>query len=105
MAQKPETLFSNRIRPILEALPDTVVLRIQQVAIRGTPDFILCVRGLFVALELKASERQRPDPLQRHTIGRIQKKGHGIALVVHPQNWPEVLDYLQRLAKGKDDDA
>lgn len=40
----------------------------------GVPDFILCVCGAFVAIELKAPGG-KTTPLQAHTIEQIQKAG------------------------------
>lgn len=99
MAKKKETLFKERIRPLLEALPNTWCEKIQQVCIRGTPDFLLCVHGQFVALELKTLEGQA-EALQEYKISKILNAG-GMAVIVTPDNWPEVYDFLKRMASGK----
>lgn len=98
MAKKPETLFKERIRPRLKALPNSWWEKIQQVTIRGTPDILGCVSGVFVALELKMDEKAPIEPLQIHKLKRIEKAG-GIALVVYPENWDEVYMQLQLLAE------
>lgn len=100
MAQKPETLFSKRIKPLLEALPNTWVERVQQVSIRGTPDWILCVRGHFVALELKKDDETMPDALQIHKLNKIQRAS-GLAFVVSPENWEAIYKILIDIATGK----
>lgn len=93
----PETRFKNRIRPLLEALPRTYVIKIQQQAIRGHPDFVLCIGGLFIALELKKSRKDKPEPLQAHTLRHIERAG-GTSYVVSPETWPEVYKQLQAFA-------
>lgn len=97
MSQKPETIFKNKIRPKLEALPNTWVCKIQQVGIRGDPDFVLCVNGIFVALELKKDAKEKADPLQLHKLEKIKNAG-GWAFVVHPKNWLEIYAALKKLA-------
>lgn len=101
---QPETRFKNRIRPLLKALPNTWLTKTQQRALRGTPDFLMCVNGRFVALELKKSSKEKPDPLQLHNLELIQKAG-GVGLVVFPENWNEVYDQLKTIAGGKNGDS
>jgi hypothetical protein len=98
MSKKPETRFKERIRPLLEALPHTWVVKVQQVVIRGTPDFLLCVRGQFVAIELKTEDGQA-SALQDYNIGKIINAG-GMAVIVDPENWPEVYQALKQMASG-----
>lgn len=97
MALQRETKFKEKIRPILEALPNTWVVKIQQQAIRGTPDLILCIRGKFVALELKRCTKSKPDRLQEYTLNKIIDAG-GIGLVVSPENWKETFNFLREIA-------
>lgn len=58
-------------------------------SLRGIPDYLGCVRGRFVALELKI-ETGRPSALQTFIIGKINEAG-GYARVVYPSNLDEVL--------------
>lgn len=102
MAQKPETLFKNRIKPQLESLASTWFVKVQQVAMRGTPDFLLCINGRFVAIELKASAKDKASKLQEWTLDQISKAG-GIALIACPENWAEVKELLINLSKGTSD--
>ena len=94
--KKPETKFKERIYPLLKRLPNTWVRKIQQVAIRGIPDFLMCVNGHFVALELKVDGRL--ERLQGWNIGKIMN-AKGTAIVVTPTNWEEVYERLQKMAK------
>jgi hypothetical protein len=98
MAKQPETTLKEKVLADLRQLPHTYAVKIQQVAIRGTPDILACIQGYFVALELKRDGKQKPDPLQLHELGKIEK-AHGITLVVCPQNWPETLKKLDYIAE------
>ena len=94
-----ETEFKDRIRPFLEALPNCWWEKTQQRSIRGTPDFLGCVAGRFVALELK-SEGGKTDTLQELNLARINASG-GIGLIVSPGNWPQTRELLMKLAVRK----
>lgn len=98
MAEKRETTFKKRIRPALDALPSSWWVKVQQVGVRGTPDFLGCVNGHFVALELKRSEKASADPLQVYTMHKIETAG-GITYVVTPENWVSVYRELCLLSQ------
>lgn len=51
----------------------------------GTPDILACVKGHFVAIEVKAPEG-KPSELQLHKIEEIRKAG-GFGFVVYPSGW------------------
>src|ERR1700745_786723 len=96
---KPETKFRvNQGRPFLKTLRHTCIFPIQQLAIVGDPDFILCCRGLFVGLELK-DKGEKPTKLQAHKGSEVHRCD-GIYLVASPDNWPEVRLKLQSLDGG-----
>lgn len=100
MAPKAETNFKVRVKAYLATLPHTWHVKVQQVGIRGTPDILCCIRGRFVALELKRSATAHIDPLQYHILGLISQAG-GYAMVVYPENWAEVQTVLARISKLK----
>lgn len=99
MSRKPESNFRDRVRRDLQALPNTVLFPIQQVSIGGDPDFLLCVRGFFVALELK-STGGKVSPLQEHKLQAVVKAG-GTSLVAFPKNWKQVYKFIFDLANNK----
>lgn len=100
MAKKPETVFrENSVLPFLKTLKNTHFFPIQQVAIRGTPDLLLCVLGTFVALELKAVSGQL-HPLQIWHLAEVKRAG-GVTLVASPTNWTHVQEILKRLDEGE----
>lgn len=67
-------------------------------AIRGLPDIIGCVNGLFVAMELKNSKSKKDksrEALQEYTCNKIVDSG-GIAYFrVTPDNFNDVLEDLK----------
>jgi hypothetical protein len=69
--------------------------KIQQVALRGTPDILLCLCGFFVALELKVEAKL--EALQVYKLEKIKKAG-GIAWEVTPDSWPKQFRELKKLA-------
>ncbi len=99
MSQKPETVFRKRVMRDLKTLPSTVVFPIQQKTIAGDPDLILCIAGLFVALELK-SEKGKVSKLQEHKLVSISKAG-GVAMVVFPNKWDEIFKFLTQISQEK----
>lgn len=97
MSKKPETKFrEDKVLPFLQTLPGTHVMAIQQMSFVGDPDFVLCVRGRFVSVELK-SEEGAPRKLQKYIAQNIEKSG-GIALFAYPQNWEQIQKLLLQLA-------
>ena len=97
MAKKPETLLKERVIPVLKALPQAWVCKIQQVTKRGTPDILMCLGGIFVAIELK-SEDGELAPLQVYNIEKIASCG-GIAMIITPHNFDASMKFLENLAE------
>lgn len=100
MAQKPETKFyKGTVEPQLKTLPYTWFYKTQEVARRGILDVTVCIRGQFVALELKIPPNKL-DALQEYVAGKIRHAG-GLALEVTPENWHAVFPILLDLATGR----
>ena len=98
--QKPETVFrQNIVIPFLKTLPFTKFMTIQQVAIHGDPDLVLCIRGHYVELELK-SQFGEVSALQRYKMD-LTRKARGTALVASPQTWDAVKIKLLNIANGE----
>lgn len=98
ISKQAESRFKARVRKDLEGLNNCYFFKVQQVALRGIPDFIICLSGRFVALELKRSEKERPDPLQQWTLDAIANAG-GISFIANPTNWFDTLDVLKHLSE------
>jgi hypothetical protein len=92
-----EKVFQAKVVKKLKTLPNTWFEKIADRSKNGIPDILMCVSGVFVALELKRSDKEKATPLQKHTLERITKAG-GCTRVVNPENWDEVFEELQRWA-------
>ena len=93
-----------RVTKFLKSLENCVEMSIQQVAIRGSFDKILCVHGWFVGAELK-DEVGRPDALQAFMGTLIRSQGKGIAFIWRPQNHEDIKRFLTQLDAGVFDRA
>lgn len=100
MAKKPETRLKERFLRAVRQLPHSHFEKIQQVAIRGTPDIIGCVNGCCCAFELKRSESARIDALQEYNLERWSRAG-ALAAIVTPENIQEILELLVRISRGE----
>ena len=109
VAQKPETLFKQRVQKDLDKLENTWHCKIDQRALRGIPDMILCTNGLFIGIELKkdmrsATSKAPGNKLQKWCREVIRKNGKGIAFIAFPENWEEIYRKIKQLDKGEDYD-
>jgi len=95
--KKPETVFKEWLRVKLDEIPYSYWIKISLPSILGIPDILGCVRGRFVAIELKRSEKEKPSKLQLYNLDRIKACG-GISLVAFPENKEIVLDELCRIS-------
>ena len=95
MSVKPESRFKEKVLRGLRALPGCFAEKIQQRSIRGTADIIACIRGWYVALELKVGAG-KTDPLQDYVLESVRDAG-GLAFVVTPESWDETLRMLSAL--------
>ena len=87
------------MKKYLEELPNTWFTKTQQVAIRGTPDYLACINGVFVALELKRSRKEKmTGTLQEHHIKHINSSG-GLGVFVFPENWEKMKDVLKAISQ------
>lgn len=96
MSKKKETVFKEKFLPKLKALPGSWVEKIQQRAIRGTPDILMCYYGWFLAFELKGTEDDVADELQKHNLQKIERAG-GYSFIVTPENAEETLRFVRSL--------
>lgn len=95
---QPETMFKNRVRPKLEAIPRSFWVKIQMLSIRGIPDFLGCVNGKFVALELKVGKNKvGKKSLQGFILDGLRRAG-AYAREMNPGNEEEILEELRCLS-------
>lgn len=106
MATKPETQFRKKVRRDLEALSKAYDGKlwfepIQQKAIKGSPDFILCAGGQFIGLELKA-EDGKVSKIQESKMKGILE-ANGLALVADPKNWHSTISTIEFYLTSEED--
>ena len=100
MAEKAESTFKRRARRDLGQISGCWVTKTQQVSIRGTPDFLICLNSYFIAIELKKDEASVLAEIQSYTLAAIRKAG-GMALVSTPKSWPTDLKLIKALTSSK----
>lgn len=94
-----ESRLRIRVNRDLKTLPNTWFVKTQETSKRGIPDYILCVNGHFVGLELK-SELGKASPLQKWTLLQIAKAG-GRAFISYPELWEKIFSIIKEIAHGK----
>lgn len=80
-----ETQFKEKVMADLKQLEGCYVLKTQERGRVGVPDLLICYKGKFVAIELKA-EKGRVTKIQLHTLDKITAAG-GLAFVSRPSTW------------------
>lgn len=97
--KKPETKFrENQVEPFLKTLNNSFDESIQQQAIRGTADKILCINGIFIWLELKKDRHEKLKGIQKLKLRQVRQAG-GVGIVAYPENWSHVKTRLKRLSR------
>ena len=94
-----EASFQRKVMKDLKTVPKSWWVKVVTASENGTPDIIGCVRGKFVALELK-DQHGKASQLQKLQISRIEG-AKGFAAVVHPQEWDSVLAYLKEITNKR----
>ena len=67
----------------------------------GVPDFLVCYRGRFVAIECKAGNNL-PTALQAANLVEIKKVG-GVALLINDSNVKQLKEILYEEVNGRKD--
>jgi hypothetical protein len=91
----PETRFKEKVLKDLALIPQTWVLKTQERSRRGVPDLLVCLKGKFVAIELKVDDE--PTMLQAHILKRIHAAS-GVAFSTTPEEWAAHYAMLKELA-------
>ena len=94
MSRKLESIFADKVIKDLRNTfgKDIWVENIQQVGKVGTPDLLICLKGNFIALELKL-DTGKIAPLQYVKLLEIKKAG-GKSCIVTPHYWFVILKEL-----------
>ena len=101
MAMTPEARVKKAIREILKELGAYYSMPIGSGygASTGTPDFLICLSGLFIGIEAKAG-KNKPTALQEKNLKQIQEAG-GYAIVVNEENLSELREALERWRRDR----
>jgi hypothetical protein len=97
----PETKFKLKVFKDLRTLKKIWFYKSQEISLRGIPDVIICLNGIFVVLELKKDEKEaklvnRTTALQKHNLSLI-KRCRGKAFLVWPENWKKVFKKIAEM--------
>lgn len=85
MARTPEGAVKNKIRKLLDEAGAYYAMPIGTgYGNSGVPDFLICHKNKFIAVEAKAGNN-KPTALQEMHLTRIRNAG-GIALVINETN-------------------
>lgn len=61
----------------------------------GVPDLLVCYKGKFIAIEVKATNG-KPSDLQLYNIRKINDAG-GKAFLLYPKDWEKFKEYIESL--------
>lgn len=93
--KKKETKFKEKVLADLRTIPDSWGFKTQEVARRGIPDVLWCIRGRFVSIELK-NDGEKPSVLQNLILSKI-RRAHGISLYSTPSQWETHFQMLRSI--------
>ena len=104
MVVQGESRLQRRIQEaLIKAFPNCYIIKVHvsEFSAAGTPDLIACIRGYFIALEVKVPG-ETPTELQTYTLRCIKAAG-GLATVVSSpeQAVAFVQDYLWAVLDDK----
>jgi pantoate kinase len=94
MAATPEVKVKKQIRKLLDAAGAYYAMPIGTgYGNSGVPDFLICHKGRFIAVEAKAG-KNKPTALQESHLQRISE-AEGTALVINEDNLHELAEVLK----------
>lgn len=94
----PETRLKNKVREYFESLTNCFFYKVSDRYEVGLPDFIICYRGQFLGIELKAKSKQ--SKIQKHKESKIIMAG-GIAKVCYSVDQVRtVIELIDKLTGG-----
>ena len=64
----------------------------------GIPDLLVCYKGVFIAIELKA-ETGKPSDLQLYQLKEIDKAG-GFAILLYPHDFQQFQHFMEDIEHG-----
>jgi len=91
----PEAKVKKKVRTVLEKCGAYYAMPVTGgYGASGVPDFLICIKGRFIAVEAKAGTN-KPTALQVSNMKRIEDAG-GLAIVINEHN----VDQLETILRG-----
>jgi hypothetical protein len=100
-------------KAVLRRYPDAWLLKVHGGPYQraGVPDLVMCIDGVFIALEVKHQKpgetdeaaRDRTTPIQRHEIRRINRAGGWACTVLTPDEALRAIERARERAHGTRD--
>ncbi len=69
----------------------------------GVPDFVVCIAGMFLAIETKAGNN-KPTDLQLSQIDKI-RESRGTAVIINETNLHKLLQLIQYIIEKRSNDS
>jgi hypothetical protein len=94
-----EKEFQRKVIKYLNTLPNTWFFKVWGGGFQraGIPDLILCIKGVFIAIELKGDDG-KPTELQKLNIKEINTAG-GIGIILYPTKFKEFKNLIEEVLK------
>ena len=98
-----EKTFQKKVKTFLESLPNSWCYKSNDIGTRGIPDYVVCISGHFIALELKATldKKSKSRKLQEYNLNKINKIG-GYGFFCAPENWEGLKEVLLNLSQKRE---
>ncbi len=65
----------------------------------GVPDLLVCFKGVFIGIEVKATNG-RPSDLQKYNLRQINAAG-GFGFVLYPKHWEDFKKFIEHIELGE----
>lgn len=99
----PEGKVKQQVKKILATIGGHYFMPVSNgMGTMGTPDFLCCVRGRFLAIETKADASKKPTALQTKAASKVISSG-GIALLIHSGNIQTLERTLTLIMESRDE--
>lgn len=98
MTESERQFRTRKVLPFLKSLRNSAWFPIQQLAIVGDADYILCCSGHFVWLELK-KEVGLQTVMQKFKADWVARTG-GFSFIARPSTWESVRKKIKLLDEG-----
>lgn len=82
----PEGKVKQELKRHLDAQRYYYFMPVQTGRGRKTVDFLVCAEGRFIAIEAKATRKEKPTALQMHTLKQVTNAGGEAWLVCFDEN-------------------